>query len=201
MKKRVRKDPETRRAELIDAAANVFGNKGFESTAVSDIVREAGVAQGTFYLYFETKNDIVNALVDRMIEGVVASLEEAMDNSSADAVGRFHALFDTFLTIAEQPAAYELTEVYHRKENREVHEQMARRILPRLLPIVEGIIVQGVEEGKFHVTNPHLAAWFVIGGISNMEHGMTDRDDVPAMLQAAVEFALRSLGYQFEEAK
>jgi AcrR family transcriptional regulator len=50
---RVTKDPEIRRKELMDAAEKLFLEHGYEETAVSDIVKKTGVAQGTFYYYFK----------------------------------------------------------------------------------------------------------------------------------------------------
>jgi len=77
-----------RRAQLLKAAREVFDEKGFEAATVSDIVRRAGVAQGTFYLYFSTKKDIVIELAQRPMELVAervksitaesASFEEAL---------------------------------------------------------------------------------------------------------------------------
>lgn len=195
MKKRVRKDPETRRGELIDAAQKVFADKGFERTAVSDIVKQAGVAQGTFYLYFKTKHDVVNALVDRMIEQVVAGLDRTVMQPDMGAVQRFRSLFDSFLTLASEPVAYELTAVYHSEENRAVHEEMERRMMPRLAEIVESIVRAGNSEGVFNAKDPHLAASFVLGGISSIEAAFVDRSLLPNYLESAVEFALNALGY------
>lgn len=54
------------REKLLDAAEKVIGSSGFAHTAISDITREAGVAQGTFYLYFPAKEDVMRELVLRM---------------------------------------------------------------------------------------------------------------------------------------
>lgn len=63
--KRVSKSPEERRRELMDCAENLFIEKGFQATMVSDIVKKLGVAQGTFYYYFKSKDEILNALIER----------------------------------------------------------------------------------------------------------------------------------------
>ena len=54
---------ESRRDALVDAAFEVFLEKGVASTAVDDIVEKAGVAKGTFYLYFESKEEVFNAVL------------------------------------------------------------------------------------------------------------------------------------------
>ena len=60
---------ETRRQEILDAALRCFSRDGFHTTTTADIVRESGVSQGTLYLYFATKEDIVVALADERHQG------------------------------------------------------------------------------------------------------------------------------------
>ena len=61
---------EERQLQLIQAALAAFGKKGYHATQVSDIITEAKVARGTFYLYFEGKREIFNAVVSRIFEMV-----------------------------------------------------------------------------------------------------------------------------------
>jgi AcrR family transcriptional regulator len=70
---------ENRRRDLLAAAARCFSRNGFHATTTADIVREAGVSQGTFYLYFSTKDDVIAALADDRRHG------EALINAMADA--------------------------------------------------------------------------------------------------------------------
>src|SRR5580704_9075040 len=60
---------ETRRQQILDAALVCFSRDGFHATTTADIVRESGVSQGTLYLYFATKDDIVVALADDRHQG------------------------------------------------------------------------------------------------------------------------------------
>jgi AcrR family transcriptional regulator len=62
--------PDTRRRELVDAALAAFATRGIAGTSVDDIVKTAGAAKGTFYLYFSTKDDAVTAVAERMVIGV-----------------------------------------------------------------------------------------------------------------------------------
>lgn len=59
--------PETRRQQILDAALKVFGRGGYHGTHVDDVIREAGVARGTFYLHFNSKHAVFAALVERML--------------------------------------------------------------------------------------------------------------------------------------
>lgn len=67
-------DKEERRSQLVGAAITVFARKGYRSAAISDIIEAAGVARGTFYLYFDSKLDVFHAVMDRyyaLFQGVV----------------------------------------------------------------------------------------------------------------------------------
>ena len=74
--------------ELVDAALEVFTTKGVAAASVDDIVRAAGVAKGTFYLYFETKDDAVTAVAERMVEGVTARIETLANDRRRSPVER-----------------------------------------------------------------------------------------------------------------
>ncbi|MEW6774860.1 MAG: TetR/AcrR family transcriptional regulator [Bdellovibrionota bacterium] len=64
-------DKEARRQSILDAAKKIFADKGFHETSVSDIVREAGIAQGTFYLYFEDKKAVFGEIVDDLMNTLI----------------------------------------------------------------------------------------------------------------------------------
>ena len=65
MTPRVAKEPEKRREELVGAAGELFLKNGYDNTAVSDIVRKVGVAQGTFYYHFSSKASILEAVLEK----------------------------------------------------------------------------------------------------------------------------------------
>ena len=56
-----------RREEILSAAISAFSNKGYHDTSISDIIENAGIARGTFYLYFENKRQIFDSVLDNLI--------------------------------------------------------------------------------------------------------------------------------------
>lgn len=80
---RIIKDPEVRRAELIDTALELFSSVGYQQTMIIDIVKKAGVAKGTFYYYFPSKEAILEAIVIRYATEVVTELDVISRNSPA----------------------------------------------------------------------------------------------------------------------
>jgi len=196
MATRPRKDPTARVDNLTSAAAALFAERGVANTAVSDIVREAGVAQGTFYLYFKTKDDVVLAVASRMVDGMVEAIEAAVHTSGVTAIDKFLALRDVLTTFDADPSSVELATFLHAPGNRALHDRLAEQLTPRLLPLVESIVTQGMSEGDFDVPDPRAAAWFVLGGLQSAELSGTPTTEMPAAIAAATVLALRALGHE-----
>jgi TetR/AcrR family fatty acid metabolism transcriptional regulator len=190
-----RVDRESRRDALIDAAVEVFARKTVAKTAVSDIVREAGVAQGTFYLYFASKGEAIDAAAESIADRMLESIEEAVFGAIGGAVSKLLALRDAFLAIGADPDLRELAELYHRPENRATHDRMADRLLLRLAPLVERIVTEGVDEGVFAVEHPRTAAWLVLGSLHVLEHADLNWGDLAAAVVETMDYVLRALGF------
>jgi AcrR family transcriptional regulator len=188
-------DRQARRVELVSAAAALFAERGVANTTVSDIVKAAGVAQGTFYLYFGSKDDAVLAVVESMGETIV-DRASARVATAGSAVAKLRALADVLSDAAVEPDAAGLVDMMHRPENRALHDRLAEDLAPRLVAVVETIVVQGVAEAAFDVDDPRAAAWFVLGGLQSAELAATPAAEMPAMLAQATQLALRALGYR-----
>jgi AcrR family transcriptional regulator len=193
---RPRADRAARRSELASAAAAVFAERGVAKTTISDIVKAAGVAQGTFYLYFDTKDDVVLAVVDQVGERLLDGIEAAVAKTGSTAVEKLIGLRDVLMSFDDEPAAVELADVLHRPENRALHDRLAEHLTPRLVPLVEAIVAQGVAEGAFDVPDTRAAAWFVLGGLQSAELAGTPVAQMPAAIESVTGLALRALGYR-----
>ena len=186
---------EARRAELVSAAATVFAQRGVANTAVSDIVKAAGIAQGTFYLYFDSKDDAVLAVVERMADAISENTAARIEAASS-AVDKLLALRGVLSEVGAEPEATALVELMHRPENRILHDRLAGDVTRRLVPLLEAIVEQGLADGVFSVDDSRAAAWFVLAGLQSVELAGTAIGEMPAALAKAIEFALRALGYQ-----
>src|SRR5665647_2878266 len=90
---------EARRAELVSAAATVFAQRGVANTVVSDIVKAVGVAQGTFYLYFDSKDDAVFAVVERMADAIIENTTARIEAASS-AIDKLLSLHSVLSDVA-----------------------------------------------------------------------------------------------------
>ena len=186
---------EARRAELVSAAATVFAQRGVANTTVGDIVKDAGVAQGTFYLYFDSKDDAVLAVVERVADAIIENTTVRIEAASS-AVDKLLSLRSVLSGVDSEPEAAALTDLMHRPDNRILHDRLAEDMTLRLVPLLEAVVVQGVTEGVFSVEDTRAAAWFVLAGLQSVELAGTATPEMPAALAKATEFALRALGYQ-----
>jgi len=186
---------EARRAELISAAATAFAQRGVANTAVSDIVSAAGVAQGTFYLYFTSKDDAVLAVVERIAQEIIESTTARVAAASS-AVDKLLALGAVLSATGAEPEAAALIDLMHRPENRILHDRLAEGLTLQLVPLLAAVVELGVAEGVFSVDDPRAAAWFVLAGLQSVDLAGTASGETPVALAKVIELALRALGYQ-----
>ena len=157
------KTPRTERGrrtlrKLLDAAAEEFGEKGFHEASVSSITRRAGVALGSFYTYFDSKDSLFRALVADMSEKVRTSARSALhDNMGGLEIER--AALGAFLHFAaEHKEVYRIideAEFVDPASYREHYETIAARIADRLRA--------GSASGEFRDGLGELEAWAVMG--------------------------------------
>jgi len=198
MTPRPRADRTAKRAELASVAAAVFADRGVANTAVSDIVKAAGVAQGTFYLYFDSKDEVVVAVVEQMVGEVVTMIEAAIARPGVSAVERFLILTDGLGGFSADPTAANLADFVHDPHNRSLHDRLTERLAERLASVVEQIVAQGVAEGDFDVPDTSAASWFVLAGLQSVELRGTPAAKMGPELRQAARLALRALGYTKE---
>jgi Transcriptional regulator len=189
---------EARGKDLVDAALAVFSSKGVGAASVDDIVRVAGVAKGTFYLYFATKDDAVNAVAERMVEGVADRIEALANAPDRSPVERLLAYGAGVREVGGEPYERDLIEIFHRPENRAVHDRMSERVVARLAPAMAAIIADGIQRGLFGRQDPGRAAACVLASFGSLHDVVADVADVPAATDELNAFVLRGLGYDGE---
>jgi AcrR family transcriptional regulator len=200
---RVVKDADVRREELLDTALVLFLEQGYERTSVAQITSAVGVAKGTFYHYYETKSDLLEQLVERFAEEVLAEIERALSVSSGDAIDRLRTLMMTAsqIKIGRKDETLTLSRSLLMPENRALFSQLAEGWIGRIRPFVRDIIDDGCAQGVFDVPDPAamtevlLSLWYDYGNrvsrvFFEVQDGSAHVDDVVrgmAVLQLAQE--------------
>jgi AcrR family transcriptional regulator len=190
---RVRRHPDERRAELIEAAARLFAERGVDETAVSDIVAACHVSQGTFYWYFPSKDDVANAVVERLSEQAVAGVL-AIAEEPGPAVDRLLRMRDGLLSAVDADAG--LLAFFHRAGNEAFHDRVSRDAVRRIVPAVRRVIEDGVAEGVFRIRHTEDAARFIAAlmDVTDPFDTSLNPERMGHHAEGLTEFALRGLG-------
>jgi AcrR family transcriptional regulator len=156
------KKPSERRDEFLDTAVELFNEKGYYNTSVDDIVDRMGVAKGLFYYYFKTKEDLVEAIVNRLWESAVTDYEAIMARDDLNALDKLF-LYSHVRGQIKVEQTY-LMDLYIKEPDSPLVQRMMEKGVEMLVPILGAIFEQGVEEGVFDTQYPQRAAEFLIRG-------------------------------------
>lgn len=192
---RISKDPNERRLEIINAAEKLFNEKGFENTAISDIVKSIGVAQGTFYYYFKSKDDVFNAITEEFLNEFMESFTLIVDNEKLSTVEKVGMLFDKSIELVENNEGVMF--YLHTKDNMELHEKVERKFIEHATPLVIKIVKQGVEEKIFDIEYPEEVVSFLMMGshfLGDVNIYLGDKETYIRRLRAVEFVAQRVLG-------
>jgi len=138
---------------ILDAAVKVFAQKGFFQSKVSEIAKEAGVADGTIYLYFKNKDDLLISIFEIKMQDVIARFRAAISERS-DAVSKLKCLIR--MHLAEFQANPDLAAVFQvelRQSSRFMHDS-EKIELKRYLDLIGEIVEQGQQEQLFRKELP-----------------------------------------------
>jgi len=163
---------------LLESAKSLFSEKGYYETKVSDIVSKAGVSQGTFYLYFKSKEDIFKELVQRMSDKIIKLLEEyAKRENDVEKVIK-ESVIEFFKIIYEERAIayiFLFQLVGTNEEFRELYFEKVKKVRELLRVIVD----KGIQKGVFSYKNAENIVNILMGYVRMMYLEYLLRDDVP----------------------
>ena len=144
---RIRKDPEVRQTELMDAALELFNSAGYEKTMVADIVKKAGVAKGTFFYYFPTKEAVLEAICMRWAAELAASFH--LQSRQHTAINKLQTFI--FLLLAPSQIDILFDRLWEEKQFNLLYSTWRQQVENVFNPLLTDIIQQGNQEGTLHV--------------------------------------------------
>lgn len=151
---------EATRKKLLTAAEGEFGSKGFHLASVSSITTRAGVGQGTFYLYFRTKEEIFVTLVREIGKDLIEMIVEAVAKiESTDRISRDRRAMEAFFQVtAENPGRYRIVQ-----ESQFVDESIFREYYESLAKAYSKDLELGVARGDLKPGDAQVRAWTLMG--------------------------------------
>lgn len=157
---RIIKTAAERKKELIDCAETLFLRKGYEATTVADILAQTGLSKGAFYHHFESKEDLLDALTERVGAAIIAAAQDILQDDSLDALTRLNRFLARSGQFKRETAS-ELNAVFSavfQPENAVLYQRMMKAGIRAVMPVLTRIVEQGVREGLFRVPDAEIVA-------------------------------------------
>lgn len=158
------KDPEIRRAEIMDASMLLFMEKGYANTTTQDIVDKVNISRGLLYYHFKNKEDILYCLVERYSEKLLRDIHVIVNDDDKTAIKKIRAFIDATIISTDNVSAEgtELQKTVDLKENRYMLDKLSHKLIEKLTIYFERIINQGISEKVFSVKYPSETAEFLM---------------------------------------
>ncbi len=150
---RVVKEAEERRNEILDAADELFGQKGFDGTSTNDILEKVGIARGTLYYHFKSKEDIMDALIDRSCVNLLETARKIAEDKTIPVNQRILQVVMA-LNLSGKSSS-EIMEHIHKPQNALMHQKTKKAVITGVPPILTDIIKEGIKEGLFNTPFPY----------------------------------------------
>jgi AcrR family transcriptional regulator len=205
--KRIVKKPTERRAEIIKTARDLFLTKDYDKTTMQDFMNYLGIAKGTIYHYFRSKEELLEAVVEDIVNEHLEKMEILIQEKPGNALQKMQALIEA----GSKVAAPSVLEKLHERGNEAMHTRLLVATLMKQAPIYAKLIQQGCEEGIFQTNFPLECAEFILSAVQFLtdlgicpwsQEDLTRRNQafpklIEQLLQAppnSFQFMLKNLG-------
>lgn len=149
---RIVKEAAERRDEILDVAERLFCTNGYDNTSTNDILAEIGIARGTLYYHFKSKEDILDAMIDRILDEIIRKATNIALNESMPVLER---LTKTVLAAnVDTKTGDMILEQVHKPQNALMHAKMQEKLLSQLVPLFVKIIEDGIAQNLMQTDYP-----------------------------------------------
>jgi len=157
---RVVKEADERKNEILDAANELFGQKGFDGTSTNDILEKVDIARGTLYYHFKSKEEILNALIERYNIRLLSAAQKIASNTGLPINERIIRVI--MALNVNNGSGKEIIAQMHKPQNALMHQKTQKAILNGITPILAEIIKEGIEQGLFNTSFPYECIEMII---------------------------------------
>ena len=157
---RIVKEATERKNEILDIAEKLFCTNGYDNTSTNDILAEIGIARGTLYYHFKSKEEILDAMIDRILEEIIRRVKVIAIDESIPVLER---LTNAVLAanVDNQTGAMIIEQV-HKPQNALMHAKMQEKLLKQILPYFVKIVEDGVKQGIMQIDYPEDTIYMLL---------------------------------------
>lgn len=185
-----------KRARILRAAIKIFSQKGFFNSKVSEIARAAAVADGTIYLYFKNKDDLLISLFEEKVGEVVADVKKRVAEANGS-LPRLRIFIENHMDLLVREAGLiEVIQIELRQSNKFMKEYVPVKFL-EYLDVISGILEEGKRDGTFrHDLNVKMARRAIFGALDeiSLAHVLSRRRKYPPAEAAAEIYRIFAAG-------
>ena len=165
-----------RREAFVDAAQRLIAQKGYEQMSVQDLLDELEASRGAFYHYFDSKQALLEAVIERMVEAGLAAVAPIVDDCHLTALEKLIGVFGGIgrWKTDRKALVLSLLQVWISDENAIVREKFRRGLAGHMLPLLSTIVEQGMREGVFNVSSPVVTAQVMLMLLLGLQEVATD---------------------------
>lgn len=168
------KKGEKRKQELLKIAYDMFLSRGYENTSVDEIIAGAQIAKGTFYYYFPSKEQLLEAVIDMMIESEAETVRQIIGSDLPVPQKIVAVITSVKPAESEQP----IQDALMQPENVLMHDRIRKKLIEVIVPLLSEVIEEGVGQGIFacdHIPE-RVRMLLVISNATFNERAFTERD-------------------------
>jgi AcrR family transcriptional regulator len=151
---RVVKKPDERKEEIIETALSLFCEKGYSNTSISDVVKKVGVAQGTFYYYFESKEKIIDVIIDEYFNAIIKMIIPVIEDENLCALDKIKKILQEEFCFIDNGKIGDRVMRLHLIEELSVQQKLLTYHVAKYAPLIVKIINQGIKEGVIKTDYP-----------------------------------------------
>jgi AcrR family transcriptional regulator len=153
-----------KRDAFVDVAQRLIQTRGYDAFSIQDVLDELDASKGAFYHYFGSKADLLEAVIDRMADGVALGWAEVMARSGLSATERLEAVFTTVAQFKAErrDLVLALLRSWLSDDNAVARDKLRRLVSRRMTPLLHELLRQGVATGEFTPRFPDETARYIV---------------------------------------
>ena len=186
----------SKKEQILDMSFSLFLEKGYDNTSISDILSKLDTARGTLYYHFESKEAIMDAIIERSAKKIVEEAQSIVLKKELPVYEKIFALFSS-TSMKRLSGGNLMIDYMNQPQNALFHEKSNISFIQKITPILGDIIKEGVEEGIFHNAFPYESAELIlvmIIGFIDVHYENMDKKDLERRTESLLYNIERMLG-------